>query len=209
MKTYFTSDPHFGHKRIIELCNRPFADVDEMNEALLDGINSVVTSQDRLVITGDIIMGKLEEGLPLLGRINAAELVMLPGNHDRWALAYHHKGDAQTKREEFRTRYEEQHPNGTALVDRETSGWRGWELGYDRKHPLGKVWFSHYPYDGDSHGEDRHAGLRVPDAGKLPIIHGHVHEEWKIKGRQFNVGVDVNDFKPVSEEELVAWVSSL
>ena len=32
---YFTSDLHFGHANIIRLCNRPFADADEMDEALI------------------------------------------------------------------------------------------------------------------------------------------------------------------------------
>ncbi len=43
MKTWFTSDTHFGHARIIELSGRPFDSVAEMNEAILDGINATVS----------------------------------------------------------------------------------------------------------------------------------------------------------------------
>jgi calcineurin-like phosphoesterase family protein len=213
MKTYFTADTHFGHARIIELAHRPFADVEEMNRELLERINSTVSSEDRLVILGDICMGKLEESLPLLAEIRAKELILVPGNHDRWSLAYHHRGeDVAAKRHEFRLRYEAQRARTIAFQDAAPSGWSLFGLTGDWETlatPLGAAWFSHYPYEGDSQGEDRAAFLRVEDDGVSPIIHGHVHEEWQIRGRQFNVGVDVNEFAPVSEEKLNDWVSSL
>ena len=32
---FFTADLHLGHKNILEYCNRPFANVKEMDEALI------------------------------------------------------------------------------------------------------------------------------------------------------------------------------
>ena len=43
---YFTSDLHFGHAGIISMRNRPFADKDEMNEALVRYYNAVVHQND-------------------------------------------------------------------------------------------------------------------------------------------------------------------
>lgn len=34
-------------------------------------------------------------------------------------------------------------------------------------------------------------------------LHGHVHEKWRVLGRQVNVGVDVWDYRPVAEADPV------
>lgn len=216
MKTWVTADTHFGHVNMTEegkdLCKRGFKTVDEMNKALLEGINSTVSSSERLVILGDVVMGKLESNIHLLSGIRAAELVLLPGNHDRFSMAYHHKGeaaDAASKREDWRTKYESVRHGMTVFADTEPSYWPGFMVVDDFfGGPLESVLLSHYPYEGDHTSDDRYKELRAPDEG-LPIIHGHVHDSWRIRGRQFNVGVDVNNFKPVSEEELADWVRSL
>lgn len=215
MTTYFSADLHLGHLNMTragkDLCGRPFDTVVEMNESIIHGFNEVLTRNDRLILLGDICMGKLDDSLMWLSYLNAGEIVLVPGNHDKWSLAYHQKGDATAqarRREEARLRYEIDE-RFKAIPDQSMSAWVGandWLVGGE--HPLSRVWFSHYPFDGDSHGEDRYSHLRPFDDG-LPVIHGHVHTEWQVRGNQFNVGVDVNDFKPVSEDELVSWVQSL
>lgn len=226
MKTFFTADTHFGHANIIKYCDRPFADVPEMNAELLERINSTVSSKDRLVILGDIVMGKLEDNLKCLADIRAAELVLLPGNHDRWSPAMAKKGKLSPgfleRAESSRLKYQEVRENCVALhawdttteLDGSTSievfkAWDFCALSDEWvNHPLDKVSFSHFPFAGDSHDADRYTELRPEDWGQ-PVVHGHVHTEWQTNGRQFNVGVDVNDFTPVSEETLVDWVRSL
>lgn len=63
---------------------------------------------------------------------------------------------------------------------------------------------NHLPYSGDHQDVDRYDQYRMPDLG-IPLLCGHVHAEWKVEGIQFNVGVDVNDFKPVSQEEVIEF----
>lgn len=180
-----------------------------MNTAILDGINSKVEG-DRLVILGDICLGKLEDSLKCLDELRAAEVVLVPGNHDRWSLAYQHRGDQDSKREVFRQRYIRD-SRFQVLTDSAPSAWTFFQLTGETEEyqdSWQKTLFSHYPYQGDSQVEDRIGELRASDQG-APIVHGHVHQEWRVRGRQFNVGVDVNNFEPVSEEELRDWVRSL
>lgn len=41
-RVYFTSDTHFNHTNIISFCQRPFKNVDEMNERIIANWNEVV-----------------------------------------------------------------------------------------------------------------------------------------------------------------------
>lgn len=40
-------------------------------------------------------------------------------------------------------------------------------------------------------------------------ICGHIHEKWKTNGKNINVGVDVNNFTPVSESQLINIIDNM
>jgi calcineurin-like phosphoesterase family protein len=77
------SDLHFDHKRIIELCNRPFSSVEEMNEQMVLRWNSVVDDDDDVYFGGDFgfndkkVAGWFE-------KLNGVKHLVM-GNHDRTA----------------------------------------------------------------------------------------------------------------------------
>lgn len=79
---FFTSDPHYGHKNIIDYCNRPFKHVDDMNDQLIANHNAVVTDADRVYMLGDIVF--LSRGLihSVLQRLNGQKYLIF-GNHDK------------------------------------------------------------------------------------------------------------------------------
>ena len=80
-KLFFTSDLHFYHKNIIRFCNRPYENVDEMNQAIIDNWNSVVPVDGVVYITGDISWKGIEETRHLLDQLNGKKILII-GNHD-------------------------------------------------------------------------------------------------------------------------------
>ena len=89
---WFTSDLHLGHPNIIGYCERPFADVAEMNAGLIDNWNDVVGSGDEVWVLGDFALGRITETLPLVARLTGRR-VLVTGNHDR-CWPGHRKGAA-------------------------------------------------------------------------------------------------------------------
>lgn len=81
MRTFFTADTHFGHRGIIEHCNRPFHDVDAMDEALIELWNSTVTSNDSVWHLGDFAWENHEKYLDSLN----GHIHLIRGNHDNFS----------------------------------------------------------------------------------------------------------------------------
>lgn len=79
MTIWFTSDTHFGHDNIIKYCKRPFKDVNEMNEALIDNWNTCVKKNDEVYHLGDFAM--MRDPDRILRRLNGRKHLIY-GNHD-------------------------------------------------------------------------------------------------------------------------------
>jgi calcineurin-like phosphoesterase family protein len=78
MNIWFTSDHHFGHKRIIELAKRPFASVEEMDEEMIHRWNQFVEPGDMVYHLGDFAFA---DHTPYLSRLKGQKRLIL-GNHD-------------------------------------------------------------------------------------------------------------------------------
>lgn len=82
---FFTSDQHFNHKNIIEFetgTRGYFKSVEEMNQSLILGWNSVVQPEDTVYHLGDFGMNiKYDKWVELLSQLNG-KLIMISGNHD-------------------------------------------------------------------------------------------------------------------------------
>lgn len=81
MTTWFTSDTHFGHAKIIKHCARPFANADAMDEALIVNWNSRVGENDDVWHLGDFAFRNARAASGYLRRLNGRKHFIW-GNHD-------------------------------------------------------------------------------------------------------------------------------
>lgn len=188
MARWFTADTHFGHNNIIRYSGRPFADVDAMNASLVDRWNAVVAPEDEVWHLGDVVMGRREETLRYVGRLNGT-IHLVAGNHDKcWGRSRQAARKPDWYREQVQVHLE---AGFTSIQDEATIEIHG--------RPL---LLSHFPYAGDHTEQDRYREARPTDQGHW-LLHGHVHESWRQRGRQINVGGDAWDYEPVSEQALI------
>ncbi len=187
MATWFTADLHFGHANIIRYCDRPFADVEEMDSALIASWNETVADDDTVWVLGDVAMGSIEQGMAIIGALRGRKL-LVAGNHDRCWVGNGRRAAGWTDRY-LAAGFVEVH-QGTVHLD----------VGGT------PVLANHFPYRGDSHDEDRFTGYRPVDHGGW-LLHGHVHETWGQAGRMINVGVDVCDYRPISEQAIAEVIA--
>ena len=90
-KIFFTSDHHFGHSNIIKFCERPFKDVQEMDEVLIQRWNEKVSPGDEVYHLGDFSLAKDREAVAdILDRLNGTKYLIV-GNHEGAALNHRKK----------------------------------------------------------------------------------------------------------------------
>ena len=153
-KVFFSSDYHFGHVNILKYCDRPFTDIEEMNETIIQHHNKIVGPNDIMYFLGDF---SFHDAHSLLERMNG-NFIFVKGNHDHKTI------------KKLSVNY--------AIIS------------YDKY----KFLCVHKPQ-------------HIYGEFNLNIV-GHVHTEWQYNSElnAFNVGVDQNDFSPVSLDTLMAFV---
>lgn len=84
-KTWFTSDNHFFHKRILDFCRdtRIGDSVEEMNVRMIEIWNNTVAPNDTVYCLGDFSFGNPEKTADVLSRLKG-RLHLIKGNHDYW-----------------------------------------------------------------------------------------------------------------------------
>lgn len=175
---WFTSDLHFGHKRILEYCPwRPGSeseDIELMNDTLIDNWNSVVKKDDIVYILGDVAFLSTTKYCELLDQLNGHKH-LVRGNHDR---------------ERFPKR---------KVLDKYKSVQDQLQIEIDGQ----PVYLNHYPFlcwGG--------MGREIPVIQLHGHIHSHpgiVSSELFggiLRPTQYDVGVDNNNMYPVSWEQI-------
>ncbi len=77
---YYTADLHLGHANIIKYGNRPFSDVEEMDNALIANWRAVVKPNDDIYVLGDL-MFKCNYPEAYLKQLTG-KIHLIKGNHD-------------------------------------------------------------------------------------------------------------------------------
>lgn len=79
---WFCSDHHFGHRNVINFCNRPYSSVEEMDDDLIYRHNNLVKKEDAVYFLGDFSWNQsYEKYKNLFSRMNGRKFYII-GNHD-------------------------------------------------------------------------------------------------------------------------------
>jgi calcineurin-like phosphoesterase family protein len=155
-----------------------------MEKAIITNINKVVRPEDTLVLVGDVSLGKKESWVRFLSAINTKNIILVKGNHDSWQAI----------------------PKDMLLLVVEQMVIRM----YGRLFVV-----SHYPYRCSAwraFWKRLHPSVMSPKRPRdngLWLLHGHDHRTSRLVDyhpRMLSVGVDANDFKPISGEEIMRIV---
>lgn len=186
---YFSSDHHFWHANVIKYCNRPYFSVEEMNEDLIARHNEVVKPNDTFICLGDFSFSGRSVEL-YSQRLNGIKY-LVPGNHDPL--------------HPYNKHYKKSVKNGEPWkwpAFYRDHGWTVLPLIHTMKIEEFDVTVCHMPFKNtDNEYGNKYKDYAPDDKGQW-LLCGHVHEKWKVSGRMFNVGVDVHDYKPISEAEI-------
>jgi len=192
---FFTSDWHLGHKNSILFDNRPFRDITHMHKSLIKSYNACVPKHGICYFLGDVGLCNNEIMKPIFDKLNGTKVLVL-GNHDKGINAMYNLGfDVVVYGITLYIANERVTLTHCPLRDifrEDVEGMKG-------------------AFEGDNwHGESKHYRFSIQDTGQFHL-HGHIHSndvngKLKIDGRQFDVGVPANNYRPVSISQIERWI---
>lgn len=152
---WITSDHHFDHSNILkyEKENRPFKDVEEMNEYFIKQWNHYVRDCDIVYYLGDLNSTQNHKIKAIMQRLNGTKILIL-GNHDKYTIgAYYKMGFSAVLREAI------------LPVNKNIN-----------------VKLAHLPYCLDRNEyPDKFKDTRPIPEKDYWLIHGHCHSRWQIR----------------------------
>lgn len=178
---YLSGCHHFKHDAIRGYTDRPWDTVDEMDSALIENWNEVVGGDDELYHLGDFTLGDWDDFIQYTWRLNG-RIKIVPGNHDwRWMRGQKGRSAYSASGHEV----EVLPPLYNLQVPSPGNG----------KRPLTIVLC--------------HFALRVWHKSHHASFHCYSHSHGRLSGygRSMDVGVDANDYAPVSLETVIERLS--
>jgi calcineurin-like phosphoesterase family protein len=172
-----------------------------MNQDLVTKWNASIAENDVVYHLGDISMAIRPVEL-LIGKLNGKKY-LISGNHD-FTHTSHKKSNSLQKQKQ--------------MIDLYTS--YGWEVLSDQfvlkiKELNLTMLLCHLPYSDENniYSKGKRFEKMHPEDNGLPLLCGHVHQNWKIKRStkgtlMINVGVDVNDMGPISLDSILEIINT-
>lgn len=178
-EVWFTSDTHFGHENIIRYCNRPFRNAEQMNAELIRRWRETVPEDGIVFHLGDFAHGNARLWNDILSALPGHKYLIL-GNHDMKALRQGYMGRFELVSQQMTIRV-----GGQAIV-----------LNHNPFLCYGGSYRDVWQLFGHVHsGPASHTGLDHPRLRMLFPL-------------QYDVGVDNNDFRPISFAEVKAKIEA-
>mgnify|MGYP003620814982 CR=1 FL=1 len=175
-KLWFTSDNHWMHENIIKYCARPFKDVIEMNQKLVENWNNLVQPDDDIIVAGDFIhSGNLGHIQHIINSLNG-RIWLVYGNH-----CYQNKLDRPVVQAML---YQTCDALDMQVEDDEL------EDGYMKFH------ITHYPCEFWTRGAV-HLHGHIHSGPKA-----ETSEKTIFKPLRYDIGVDNNNYYPISYEQV-------
>lgn len=181
-KIFFTADNHFGHSNIIQYTNRPFNSVVEMDRVMINNWNAMIGPDDIVFHLGDFCLGDNDKAKEYFSKLNGLIFILNTHfHHDKYWLPK----EISFLEADIYSNFNNGRGGAAVKFLPPIEVLEFEELG-DGKHPLVIV-LCHYP-------------LAVWDRKHYGSIHlhGHNHGRYIGEGKIMDVGVDCNDFYPVS-----------
>lgn len=98
VETFFTSDTHFHHVRVIEYSKRPFRSIHEMNQTIINRWNERVGAEDEVYHLGDVAFCDNEKFRTIFSQLSG-RIHLIRGNHDLKNIKGEKKGYFATIRD--------------------------------------------------------------------------------------------------------------
>ncbi len=173
---FFQGDNHFFHHNIIKPSydDRPFKDVEEMNEKIIENWNSVVSKDDVVFYGGDLSFGKYQETKELVYQLNG-KIYFIMGNHDNYSDI--------VKMGRFEKVLD--------LIDLTVKD----DTALDKQGDSQHIVISHYPIL--SHNRKRKNSFHVHFHTHGSIKRDPIYD-WYYKGLIIDAGVNCIDYHPIS-----------
>lgn len=188
-KIWFTSDLHFWHKPILreDFDNRPFKDLQGMEDGLVKNWNSVVGPEDITIIVGDVFFCGSQKANQIMKRLNGKK-ILVTGNHDgSFTNAMNCGFDFVCEKLIMKIAGQE------VLISHYPYKYH-WLINWFKS----RILRTKLP---------RYMDRRPVNRGGW-LIHGHTHSTEKLKGKMIHVGCMAWGYKPVSISTIESIIST-